>query len=64
MFQIYIELDEGQVVLIHTDGYLKSSEEQATMTPMNGGVITTRDLISWSFQIARGMNYLANKKVS
>ncbi|EFX73007.1 hypothetical protein DAPPUDRAFT_253800 [Daphnia pulex] len=25
--------------------------------------ITTRDLISWSFQIARGMDYLATKKV-
>ncbi|KAI9558888.1 hypothetical protein GHT06_015678 [Daphnia sinensis] len=25
--------------------------------------VTTRDLISWSFQIARGMDYLASKKV-
>ena len=25
--------------------------------------ISTRDLISWSFQIARGMDYLASKKV-
>ena len=25
--------------------------------------VSTRDLISWSFQIARGMDYLANKKV-
>jgi hypothetical protein len=25
--------------------------------------ISTRDLISWSFQIARGMDYLATKKV-
>jgi hypothetical protein len=24
---------------------------------------STQDLISWSFQIARGMNYLASKKV-
>lgn len=26
--------------------------------------ISTRDLISWSFQIARGMAYLASRKVS
>ena len=25
--------------------------------------ISTRDLISWSFQIARGMDYLVKKKV-
>ena len=25
--------------------------------------ISTRDLISWSFQIARGMDYLTTKKV-
>jgi hypothetical protein len=25
--------------------------------------ISTRDLISWSYQIARGMDYLASKKV-
>ena len=25
--------------------------------------ISTQDLISWSFQIANGMNHLANKKV-
>ena len=31
---------------------------------MNGGAITTRDLIFWSFQIATGMSHLANKKVS
>jgi hypothetical protein len=27
-------------------------------------VLSTEDLISWSFQIARGMDYLASKKVS
>ena len=26
--------------------------------------VSTRDLISWSFQIARGMDYLASKKVA
>ena len=26
--------------------------------------VSTRDLISWSFQIARGMDYLASKKVT
>lgn len=26
--------------------------------------ITTRDLISWSFQVARGMDYLATRKVN
>jgi hypothetical protein len=26
--------------------------------------ISTTDLISWSFQIARGMDYLVSKKVS
>ncbi len=25
--------------------------------------ISTRDLVCWSFQIARGMDYLASKKV-
>jgi hypothetical protein len=26
-------------------------------------IISTRDLISWSFQVARGMDYLSSKKV-
>lgn len=26
--------------------------------------VTTRDLISWSFQVARGMDYLESRKVS
>lgn len=26
-------------------------------------VVTTRDLVCWAFQVARGMDYLASKKV-
>jgi hypothetical protein len=30
---------------------------------VHGLTMTTADLISWSFQIARGMDYLASRKV-
>ncbi len=40
------------------DAFQTSSLENAS-----GQCISTSDLISWSFQIARGMDYLAKKKV-
>ncbi|EFX82654.1 hypothetical protein DAPPUDRAFT_4284, partial [Daphnia pulex] len=40
-------------------GNIKLYDPDATLNP----TICTRDLISWSFQIARGMEYLANRKV-
>jgi hypothetical protein len=33
-------------------------------TKFHGLTMSTADLISWSFQIARGMDYLTSKKVS
>lgn len=43
-------------------------EQQQLVTESTGadecvGAITTRKLICWSFQIARGMEYLRSKKV-
>ena len=54
-----------------SDGYLvpcSSVEEliQGESTPERtdkSKTISTKDLVSWSFQIARGMNYLSSKKV-
>ena len=37
------------------------ADEQVIEAAMNP--VSTRDLICWSFQIARGMDYLASKKV-
>jgi len=64
-----IELDEddGQ----HpewTINYKNSTTEENSYVESNiqadvQTIISTRDLISWSFQIARGMDYLASKKV-
>ena len=39
---------------VHEEAY---DNEESPVT------LTTRDLISWSFQIARGMEYLSSKKV-
>ena len=36
----------------------------ATMFCVQFGPLTTRHLLSWSFQIAKGMEYLSAKKVS
>ncbi|EFX69023.1 hypothetical protein DAPPUDRAFT_130102 [Daphnia pulex] len=47
------DIDKGELLLIveyYPDATLIRS-------------VSTRDLISWSFQIARGMDYLASKKV-
>ncbi len=51
------------------DGYLvPSSMEQLNPSDLNNEIdacqsISTKDLVSWSFQIALGMGYLASKKV-
>ncbi len=64
--------DKETVLLNQSDGYLMSSitndNEEAGMTPTNGNKtinigITRRNLICWAFQIASGMDHLANKKV-
>ncbi|XP_046637871.1 vascular endothelial growth factor receptor 1-like isoform X2 [Daphnia pulicaria] len=45
--------------------YIPNTTTQDSPEPENNfnPPISTRDLISWSFQIARGMDYLAGKKV-
>ncbi len=60
----------NQVVLLNGYGYMMPSDEDNElegegMMPTNCGVprIGIQDLIYWSFQITRGMNHLANKKV-
>jgi len=44
------------------DFILDTTNQQVVL--LENSRITTRDLICWSFQIARGMNHLANKKVT
>ena len=41
---------------------LKNNGEQSD--EISNRIIKTSDLISWSFQIARGMEFLASKKVT
>ena len=41
----------------------ESSNDENSSISSNTPSITTRDLISWAFQIARGMDYLASKNV-
>jgi hypothetical protein len=51
---------EGEDYIEEPETFWKYGEDpDATLNP----TICTRDLISWSFQIARGMEYLANRKV-
>lgn len=42
--------------------YYLEYQPNPEMTPNQ--TISTRDLICWSFQVARGMDYLTNKKVN
>lgn len=57
--------NEDGICLEDFDGYLASSMEADLFDGNKVGCeIRTRDLISWSFQIARGMDHLANKKVT
>lgn len=52
-----------------SDGYLipcnieKLFECDSTPPTDTGESISTKDLVSWSYQIARGMDYLSGKKV-
>ena len=51
-----------------TEQQASSSSENVKMVPLLGiskddDWVSTRDLICWSFQIARGMSHLANKQV-
>lgn len=43
---------------------LTVDREDANLEPKKEIIISTRDLIYWSIQIARGMEHLASKKVS
>ena len=65
-----LEDDDHDVILHHNEYLLPSNVdnlESEEMTSTKNGkryvAIRTRDLINWSFQIACGMNHLANKKV-
>lgn len=42
---------------------MPSKEKAPEHEAKRSGVVTTRDLIEWSFQIACGMNYLTKRKV-
>ena len=44
-------------------GYLVPSSTDELNQTDSGQTISTKDLVSWSFQIARGMCYLSSKKV-
>lgn len=41
----------------------RSNYETDYIDGRNPRPLTSRDLLAWAFQIARGMEYLANKKV-
>ena len=58
--------DEDQISMLRNDGYLSPNGDtlkRAEMTQANGRTTKTRDFICWSFQVASGMEHLANKKV-
>ena len=61
-------IDETFVNQIDSFGNLILDNQQQLMAEATGNkdgieAITTRKLICWSFQIARGMEYLGTKKV-
>jgi len=63
----FLDVTSNQDVLSENEGYLHPSTENPELDSMQGNAreqvpIRTRDLICWSFQIASGMNHLANKK--
>jgi len=53
-----VELDNQETPPEWSLNYQADVQEEAQRSS-----ISTRDLISWSFQIARGMDYLVSKKV-
>jgi len=50
------------LVLLHSLTVLEMNQQDWDSTS-NHRSVSTRDLISWSFQIARGMGYLVSKNV-
>ncbi|XP_032782722.2 vascular endothelial growth factor receptor 3 isoform X2 [Daphnia magna] len=54
---------ENQNDLTQLKNATKYNEEETDLVTTLNEPFSTRDLISWSFQIARGMNYLSSKNV-
>lgn len=55
--------DEYLVIVDSKSQTNKNQNYQGDYLDMNIQSITTSDLVYWAYQIARGMEYLANRKV-